>query len=216
MGCQAVPEPLLHDQQLAPTHSLLTWIPLQLDMQQCGKGLAYWASCVRVQRRRFAWSGWRQGIAFAALLAVLLGTALLYAFVAPYRAPAAPVAVAGHYSQVRALPARSGRRQHARSLAWECARVHACVGCWPCAQEQRFWAARSPAGGAEQPPAGPLACAQFTLVTMSYQARMSTLRPFVRHYSRCPSVAEIVLVWNKGEPCHLPAHMPACVHTQRS
>lgn len=39
---------------------------------------------------------------------------------------------------------------------------------------------------------------QFTLVSMSYDARMSTLRHMVRHYSRCPSVAEIVLVWNKG------------------
>lgn len=34
---------------------------------------------------------------------------------------------------------------------------------------------------------------------MSYEARMSTLRHFVRHYSRCPSVSDIVLVWNKGE-----------------
>ncbi|KAL4451195.1 hypothetical protein ABPG77_009267 [Micractinium sp. CCAP 211/92] len=35
---------------------------------------------------------------------------------------------------------------------------------------------------------------------MSYEARMSTLRHFVRHYSRCPSVSDIVLVWNKGRP----------------
>lgn len=40
---------------------------------------------------------------------------------------------------------------------------------------------------------------QFTLLSMSYEARMPTLRHMVRHYSRCPSVAEIVLVWNKGE-----------------
>jgi hypothetical protein len=33
---------------------------------------------------------------------------------------------------------------------------------------------------------------------MSYKARMSTLRHFVRHYSRCPSVSDIVLVWNDG------------------
>lgn len=39
---------------------------------------------------------------------------------------------------------------------------------------------------------------QFTLVSMSYDARMPTLRHMVHHYSRCPSVAEIVLVWNKG------------------
>lgn len=41
---------------------------------------------------------------------------------------------------------------------------------------------------------------QFTLLCMSYEARMSTLRHFVRHYSRCPSVSDIVLVWNKGKP----------------
>ncbi|GAB4815338.1 hypothetical protein N2152v2_002384 [Parachlorella kessleri] len=41
---------------------------------------------------------------------------------------------------------------------------------------------------------------QFTLVSMSYEARMPTLRHMVRHYSRCPSVGEIVLVWNKGRP----------------
>lgn len=40
---------------------------------------------------------------------------------------------------------------------------------------------------------------QFTLLCMTYEARMSTLRHFVRHYSRCPSVSDIVLVWNNGE-----------------
>lgn len=40
---------------------------------------------------------------------------------------------------------------------------------------------------------------QFTLVSMTYDKRMPTLRHMVRHYSRCPSVREIVLVWNKGE-----------------
>ena len=39
---------------------------------------------------------------------------------------------------------------------------------------------------------------QFTLLCMSYEARMSTLKHFMRHYSRCPSVSDIVLVWNKG------------------
>jgi hypothetical protein len=41
---------------------------------------------------------------------------------------------------------------------------------------------------------------QFTLLCMTYEARMSVLRHFVRHYSRCPSVSEIVLVWNNGKP----------------
>ena len=39
---------------------------------------------------------------------------------------------------------------------------------------------------------------QFTLLCMSYEARMSTLRHFMRHYSRCPSVSDILLVWNHG------------------
>ena len=39
---------------------------------------------------------------------------------------------------------------------------------------------------------------QFTLLCMSYEARMSTLRHFMHHYSRCPSVSDILLVWNHG------------------
>ncbi|XP_078428133.1 glycosyltransferase family protein 47 isoform X2 [Wolffia australiana] len=39
---------------------------------------------------------------------------------------------------------------------------------------------------------------QFTLVTMTYEARLWNLRLFVKHYSRCTSVREIVVVWNKG------------------
>ena len=46
---------------------------------------------------------------------------------------------------------------------------------------------------------------QFTLLCMTYEARMSTLRHFVRHYSRCPSVSDIVLVWNNGEAEGQPA-----------
>ena len=45
----------------------------------------------------------------------------------------------------------------------------------------------------------PSSLPQFTLLCMTYEARMSTLRHFVRHYSRCPSVSDIVLVWNNGE-----------------
>lgn len=44
---------------------------------------------------------------------------------------------------------------------------------------------------------------KFTLLCMSYDARMATLRHFVRHYSRCPSVSDIVIAWNKGEPGRL-------------
>ncbi|XP_020531678.1 glycosyltransferase family protein 64 protein C5 [Amborella trichopoda] len=41
---------------------------------------------------------------------------------------------------------------------------------------------------------------QFTLVTMTYEARLWNLKLYVKHYSRCSSVREIVVVWNKGTP----------------
>ncbi|KAG6391512.1 hypothetical protein SASPL_149268 [Salvia splendens] len=41
---------------------------------------------------------------------------------------------------------------------------------------------------------------QFTLLTMTYDARLWNLNMYVKHYSRCSSVREIVVVWNKGEP----------------
>lgn len=41
---------------------------------------------------------------------------------------------------------------------------------------------------------------QFTLVTMTYEARLWNLKLYVKHYSRCSSVREIVVVWNKGIP----------------
>ncbi|GMN52808.1 hypothetical protein TIFTF001_021950 [Ficus carica] len=41
---------------------------------------------------------------------------------------------------------------------------------------------------------------QFTLLTMTYDARLWNLKLFVKHYSRCSSVREIVVVWNKGTP----------------
>ncbi|KAI4352644.1 hypothetical protein L6164_006875 [Bauhinia variegata] len=44
---------------------------------------------------------------------------------------------------------------------------------------------------------------QFTLLTMTYDARLWNLKMYVRHYSRCSSVREIVVVWNKGIPPNL-------------
>ncbi|KAL5709655.1 Glucosamine inositolphosphorylceramide transferase 1 [Ranunculus cassubicifolius] len=44
---------------------------------------------------------------------------------------------------------------------------------------------------------------QFTLLTMTYDARMWNLKMYVKHYSRCSSVKEIVVVWNKGNPPEL-------------
>ncbi|CAA6657517.1 unnamed protein product [Spirodela intermedia] len=41
---------------------------------------------------------------------------------------------------------------------------------------------------------------QFTLLTMASDAYPRNLRKLVKHYSRCPSVGEIVIVWNKGQP----------------
>ncbi|XP_050210519.1 glucosamine inositolphosphorylceramide transferase 1 [Mercurialis annua] len=44
---------------------------------------------------------------------------------------------------------------------------------------------------------------QFTLLTMTYDARLWNLKMYVKHYSRCSSVKEIVVVWNKGIPPEL-------------
>ncbi|KAK8958468.1 hypothetical protein KSP40_PGU002589 [Platanthera guangdongensis] len=41
---------------------------------------------------------------------------------------------------------------------------------------------------------------QFTMLTMTYDARLWNLKQYVKHYSRCASVREIVVVWNKGKP----------------
>ncbi|RZR90701.1 hypothetical protein BHM03_00018666 [Ensete ventricosum] len=41
---------------------------------------------------------------------------------------------------------------------------------------------------------------QFTLVTMTYDARLWNLKMYVKHYSRCTSIREILVVWNKGQP----------------
>ncbi|EFN51907.1 hypothetical protein CHLNCDRAFT_54762 [Chlorella variabilis] len=41
---------------------------------------------------------------------------------------------------------------------------------------------------------------RFTLMVMSYSARLHELQWYVSHYSQCPSVGEILVVWNKGPP----------------
>ncbi|XP_051130888.1 glucosamine inositolphosphorylceramide transferase 1-like [Andrographis paniculata] len=41
---------------------------------------------------------------------------------------------------------------------------------------------------------------QFTMLAMTYDARLWNLNMYVKHYSRCSSVREIVVVWNKGVP----------------
>lgn len=41
---------------------------------------------------------------------------------------------------------------------------------------------------------------QFTMLTMTYDTRLWNLKQYVKHYSRCASVREIVVVWNKGKP----------------
>ncbi|BFI25327.1 protein MpGT64.1 [Marchantia polymorpha subsp. ruderalis] len=54
--------------------------------------------------------------------------------------------------------------------------------------------------GVEEPYAVEGQFSQFTMVTMTYADRLWNLRMFVKHYSRCASVREIVVVWNKGVP----------------
>ncbi|KAI4302289.1 hypothetical protein MLD38_038059 [Melastoma candidum] len=54
--------------------------------------------------------------------------------------------------------------------------------------------------GAEEPYRVDGEYSQFTLLTMTYDARLWNLKMYVKHYSRCSSVKEIVVVWNKGIP----------------
>ncbi|XP_071721828.1 LOW QUALITY PROTEIN: glucosamine inositolphosphorylceramide transferase 1-like [Rutidosis leptorrhynchoides] len=54
--------------------------------------------------------------------------------------------------------------------------------------------------GAEEPYQFKGHFSQFTLVTMTYDARLWNLKMYVKHYSRCSSVKEIVVIWNKGIP----------------
>ncbi|KAG8645308.1 hypothetical protein MANES_10G053900v8 [Manihot esculenta] len=54
--------------------------------------------------------------------------------------------------------------------------------------------------GAEEPYPLKGSYSQFTLLTMTYDARLWNLKMYVKHYSRCSSVKEIVVVWNKGIP----------------
>ncbi|KAI4346442.1 hypothetical protein L6164_007337 [Bauhinia variegata] len=54
--------------------------------------------------------------------------------------------------------------------------------------------------GSEEPYPLKASYSQFTLLTMTYDARLWNLKMYVKHYSRCSSVREIVVVWNKGVP----------------
>jgi Glycosyl transferase family 64 domain len=55
--------------------------------------------------------------------------------------------------------------------------------------------------------------ANFTLLVLTYSERLPLLYKFVRHYSRCASVSEVLIIWNMGEVCVplgvLDAHQPA-------
>ena len=50
----------------------------------------------------------------------------------------------------------------------------------------------------------------YTIVLLSYTPRLAMLRGAVRHYSRCPSAANVVVVWNSGPPPDL-ALLPSAV-----
>lgn len=54
--------------------------------------------------------------------------------------------------------------------------------------------------GAEEPYPVRGYYAQFTLLTMTYDARLWNLKMYIKHYSRCSSLKEIVVIWNKGTP----------------
>jgi hypothetical protein len=54
--------------------------------------------------------------------------------------------------------------------------------------------------GAEEPYSYEGQFSQFTMIAMTYEARLWNLKMYIKHYSRCASVREIVVVWNKGQP----------------
>nr|XP_043613491.1 glucosamine inositolphosphorylceramide transferase 1 [Erigeron canadensis] len=54
--------------------------------------------------------------------------------------------------------------------------------------------------GAEKPYPVDGLYSQFTLLAMTYDARIWNLKMYVNHYSQCASVREILVVWNKGKP----------------
>ncbi|KAJ3674661.1 hypothetical protein LUZ60_005277 [Juncus effusus] len=41
---------------------------------------------------------------------------------------------------------------------------------------------------------------QFTILTMSHESRIQNLKTFTKQYSKCASVREIIIIWNKGIP----------------
>ncbi|KAJ4769451.1 Glycosyltransferase family protein [Rhynchospora pubera] len=59
---------------------------------------------------------------------------------------------------------------------------------------------------------------QFTILTMTYDARIWNLKMFLKHYSSCSSVREIVVVWNKGSPpeiSELESHVPVRIRVEK-
>ena len=39
---------------------------------------------------------------------------------------------------------------------------------------------------------------RFTLLLMTYESRLAMAQAAVRHYSRCPSTGEVLIIWNAG------------------
>jgi len=54
--------------------------------------------------------------------------------------------------------------------------------------------------GAEEPYPYKGQFSQFTMIAMTHEARLWNLKMYIKHYSRCASVREIVVVWNIGQP----------------
>lgn len=72
--------------------------------------------------------------------------------------------------------------------------------------------------GSEKP--YPVDCkfSQFTLLAMTYDARIWNLKMYVNHYSRCASVREIVVVWNKGsapDPDEMDSAVPVRIRVEK-
>ncbi|KAL4422923.1 hypothetical protein ABPG75_009120 [Micractinium tetrahymenae] len=102
---------------------------------------------------------------------------------------------------------------HLRALPWRLLLTAAALAASLCGLWAARAAARIAAPFAEQPAAIAVRgqYSRFTLMVMSYDRRLKELQWYVRHYSQCPSVGEVLVVWNRGPPPVPERDLPAAV-----
>ncbi|XP_002983855.2 glycosyltransferase family protein 64 protein C5 [Selaginella moellendorffii] len=94
------------------------------------------------------------------------------------------------------LPFRNRLRSNLCFRLWLCFLVTTMCVASICVAVRCFFGG----SGADEPYPVQGVYSQFTMLTMTYDARIWNLKMYIKHYSRCPSVQEIVVVWNHGTP----------------